>query len=87
MVHDVLNLTWAIEVHDVLSFFGTRCIELYQLPTRKLSGVAVQFLISSAVKKSRLGSKLTYRHIYSLLIYRSFGALNLILPTQVKRAS
>jgi hypothetical protein len=44
--------------------------------------VAVQFLISSAVKKSLLGSKLTYRHIYSASIYRSFGALNLILPTQ-----
>ena len=45
--------------------------------------MAVQFLISSAVKKSLLGSKLTYRHIYFALIYRSFGAPNLILPTQV----
>ena len=31
MVHDVLTLNQQIRVHDVLSFFGARCIDPFQL--------------------------------------------------------
>ena len=51
MVHDVLTLNQQIRVHDVLSFFGARCIDPFQIGIIKHPVWRTNWLILGKIHK------------------------------------